>query len=105
FSAMLNGGDNSGAQSATVSVTQGQAGQAATGSISRGHTYLQAGTYTVQVSLVDDDNGQASTSFQVVVTASAPVPGTMPTLSGNEGSTRTFQVSFTDADAFDHITA
>ncbi|EMI17619.1 metallophosphoesterase, partial [Rhodopirellula maiorica SM1] len=84
FTATIDWGDGSETQVVTPSVTNGSVGTATSGTLpDTQHAYSVAGTYTVTVSVVDDDGGSASKMFDVVV--SAPTID-LAAVSGNEGS-------------------
>ena len=67
FSAEIDWGDGSGAQPGTITVQQGEAGRATQGVVSGTHTYQNAGTYTVLVTVHDDDGGVDIAELSVVV--------------------------------------
>lgn len=69
FTATVNYGDGSGTQPLTLSGT----------SFSLAHSYLAAGTFTVVVTVVDDDLGTSSRSSTVVVASAAEAIGTLST--------------------------
>ena len=72
------------------------------------HTYDAAGPVTITATVADDDNGEDSASFNLVVDPSNHAPAnldvqaTTPIL---EGGTTTLNVAFTDAEASDHTVA
>ena len=80
-------------------VTQGSAGKPTTGSFGESHTYADNGTYTVTVTVTDDNGGSATDTFQVVVVNAAPVLTVSTNKTVAEGSLLTIAElgSFTDA--------
>ncbi|HET7654029.1 MAG TPA: PKD domain-containing protein [Acidimicrobiales bacterium] len=64
-----------------------------------GHTYADNGTYTVTVSVTDDDGGTGSTTATVVVANVAPTVSAGPDGAAEEGSPFASGGSFTDPGA------
>lgn len=71
FAVSVNWGDGSAVQSVAPNVTNGSAGTATTGSVPGSHTYAAAGSYTVAVTITDDDGGTVTVNVPVTVTSPA----------------------------------
>ncbi len=73
FTYSIDWGDGTAVNTGSVTaVEQGSAGVLTSGSFDGSHTYADNGTYSVTVTVADDDGGTASASLQVVVTNVAP---------------------------------
>jgi PKD repeat protein len=101
FTYDINWGDGTGAVTgASVTDTNGGPGVPSSGTIAGSHTYADDGTYTVAVTVHDDNGGVGSTSFSVTVANKNPLVTAPP---GNqfllEGTTASFAelAKFTDA--------
>jgi PKD repeat protein len=105
FAATISWGDGTAPESGTVSVTQGSAGVRTIGTVSGQHTYRDNGTYTVTVSVADDDLASQSASFMVTVRNVAPRVLTASNLIGNEGQSLNFMATFSDPGILDTHTA
>jgi hypothetical protein len=69
FTYSVNWGDNSPATTGSATIDQhGGVGRPTLASFNATHTYEMAGTYTVRVTVTDDDGGSTNTSFRVTVT-------------------------------------
>lgn len=71
FAVSVNWGDGSAVQSISPNVTNGSAGTATVGSIPGSHTYAAAGSYTIAVTIADDDGGTVTVYIPVTVTSPA----------------------------------
>ena len=73
FKFKIDWGDGTTEDEGDVTVTQtGSRGTPTKGSFGGSHTYADNGTYTVVVTVTDDDNGQDSDNFTVTVNNTAP---------------------------------
>jgi hypothetical protein len=93
WSGTVNYGDP-GAVNEPLSVNQGGK------TFSLSHTYTTAGTYTVTVTLKDDDGNPVVDTFQVTVNLNTPPVAQASSVTTNEDTARTFAVAdfnFTDA--------
>jgi PKD repeat protein len=88
-------GDGSGPQSATVVSVNGA------GTLGSTHTYLENGTYTVTVVVMDDGGGSDTDTFQVVVNNVDPTVALNPVAMINENGLATLTGSFTDIGLLD----
>jgi PKD repeat protein len=93
----------------TVDITWGDSGTdsfdvATPGALSHSHTYTDNGTYTVNVTVTDEDGAVSNTAtFQVVVDNANPVLTGPADQGGTEGTSATFDLgSFTDLGASDN---
>ncbi len=87
FTYAINWGDGSGLDAGPVTnFTTGHAGVPSAGSFNGGHTYAAAGTYTVTVTVSDDDGGAATGTFTVTVKSGAIIIVTAPGQTVDEGS-------------------
>ena len=73
--------------------------------MSGAHTYVDDGTYTVTVTVADDDGGSATIDLTFAVANQAPVVDAFSDLNGVEGMSLEFFTTFTDAGIFDTHTA
>lgn len=72
FSYSINWGDDSAPTTGSATIDQhGNSARPTLASFNATHTFEMAGTYTVRISVTDDDGGAANTSFRVTV---APQP-------------------------------
>ncbi|MCZ2341134.1 MAG: choice-of-anchor A family protein, partial [Bacteroidales bacterium] len=104
FTATVDWGDGT-IEAVSPDVINGSAGTATTGSVSASHTFTTPDTYTVRLTVSDDDGGTQSRTLTVTVAANAPVVLTAGTPSGPEGSSLGYTATFTDADPGDTHTA
>jgi PKD repeat protein len=82
---------------ASVADLNGSPGVPSTGTIAGSHTYADDGTYTVTVTIYDDDGGSDTKTFEVVVSNVQPTLAVTPSpTSINEGQTVSFDASFSD---------
>ncbi len=87
FTYSITWGDGSAVVDAPVTVvTTGSPGVATVGSFPGSHTYADNGTYTVHVTVKDDNGGSATQSFQVTVGNVAPSLAVLGNQSVNEGA-------------------
>jgi PKD repeat protein len=87
FSYSIDWGDGSPLDSGPAPINiPGGPGVLTQGSFNGSHTYLAAGTYTVTVTLVDDDGGVAVGTFDVTVRNVAPILIAGPNQNVNEGA-------------------
>jgi len=105
FTTWIDWGDGTSSQTGDLSVTQGSAGTLTSGSLAGTHTYANNGTYTVTITVSDDDQGTTTQSFTVAVNNVAPAALTADALSGQEGQSLNFSGTFSDAGVFDTHTA
>ncbi len=74
FTFVVNWGDGTDDETGDVTVTRGGSESVPTaGSFGGDHTYPDNGTYTVTVTVTDDDGGMATDNFEVMVSNSDPV--------------------------------
>jgi RHS repeat-associated protein len=73
FTASVDWGDGTPVEPATVVIDTGSAGQPTVGQVSATHTFAAVGTYTVTVSVTDDDGASGSATLQIEVLP--PTPG------------------------------
>ena len=105
FTATINWGDGTLVVPGQVSATSGAVGTPTSGSVVGGHTYQDDGTYTVTVTVRDDDGGTGTASFTVTVNNAVPTVLTATDLSGMEGANLDFVATFSDAGVLDTHTA
>jgi large repetitive protein len=72
FTYTVNWGDGTPIDSGSVASVSGSPGVLTTGSFGGSHTYADNGTYTVVVSVTDDDGGTINRTFRVTVGNVAP---------------------------------
>ncbi len=90
---------------APSTVTNGSAGVPSTGTIDDSHTYADNGTYTVTVTVYDDDGGNATQQFDVQVSNVAPTLDSAANQTAAEGALFTMtQMTFSDP-GFTSVTA
>lgn len=94
FSATIDWGDGT-TSAGTVQWTAGIPGTPTSGTVAGQHLWSEAGTFTVTVTLTDDDGGEVSVAIQVLVENDAPVVS-VASLSGDEGSSVALSAQFTD---------
>ncbi len=96
YSASIDWGDGTTSTPAATVTTQGPPTDL--GQVTGSHAYADNGSYTVKVSVTDDDGGTSSASFAVQVSNVAPVvtidPAQVKTIT--EGSTLAAKASFSD---------
>jgi PKD repeat protein len=82
---------------ASIADTNGSPGVNSTGIIAGSHTYADDGTYTVTVTIHDDDGGSHTLTFEVTVSNVAPTLGVTPSTNAiNEGQSVSFNANFSD---------
>jgi large repetitive protein len=72
FTYFVNWGDGTAVDTGTVNYLPGSPGKPSTGSFGGGHTFADNGTYTVTVTIIDDNAGTVTKTFSVDVTNVAP---------------------------------
>jgi len=73
FTYSIDWGDGTGTSTGSATIDQaGSAGTPTAGSFDAAHVYADNGSYTVTVTVTDDDTGSDSESFQVIVANVAP---------------------------------
>ncbi len=98
FTYDVNWGDGTGAVTgASVADINGGPGTPSSGTIGGSHTYADDGTYTVTVTVHDDNGGVGSASFNVTVANKNPV---VATPNGNQSILEGNSVSFADLATF-----
>ena len=95
FAATIDWGDGE-TSSGSVDFTTGVPGTPSTGSVTGAHQYSAAGSFTVVVTVIDDDAGSNSAAIQFTVDVGAPVFSPLEPISGDEGSAVDFFATFTD---------
>ena len=95
FTATIDWGDGT-ISTGVISTTPGAVGVLTTGSVAGNHTYSVPGSYTVQVTVADDDGGSSSTSFAVDVADIPASLGPIDSISADEGAEVALQANFTD---------
>ena len=86
FNYTINWGDGSAASTGAATVTQ-SATSPTQGQFTGSHQYSVPGTYTAMVTVVDNEGGTTSETFQVVVLNVAPMIGPIAAQNTSEGST------------------
>ena len=105
FTYTINWGDGTPASTGTANIDQsGSAGMLTIGDFTGSHVYTAASTYTVTISINDNEGQTTSETFTVQVVV--PVIQTIPTQTVNEGSTLTLTgATFSDPDPNGSYTA
>ncbi len=97
FAYAINWGDGTPVDSGSPTIdVPGSAGVLTAGSFDGQHTYADNGVYTVTVTVIDDDGGAASKTFEVTVNNVAPSLTVAPNQTVNEGT----QLSITNIGQF-----
>ena len=98
FTATIDWGDGTPVDVSTPKVTQGGQGTFTAGTVTGAHTYAGSGDYLVTLTVIDDDNGTASATFQVAVEDInvAPSVGSIEPLSAEEGASVSLAAPFGD---------
>jgi PKD repeat protein len=76
-------------------------GEMAEGTLTPTHTYVDEGTYTVKLTVTDDDGGEGSATLIVVVNNVPPITEAGSDMTANEGDTISFSGEFTDPGSLD----
>ncbi len=103
FAATIDWGDGT-SSAGTVLWTTGLPGTLSSGTVAGQHVWSQAGSYTLTITLADDDGGGASVTIQVNVENDAPVIS-VNSVSGNEGTSVALSAQFTDLGSTSQFTA
>ena len=98
FTATIDWGDSSSVP-AGVSVVNGNSGSPTIGTVHGEHHYANDGTYTVSVTVRDDDGGVGTASFLVRVANATPVVVAPGPLNGAEGASLQLTTTFGDPGA------
>lgn len=102
FTYTIDWGDGSSSSGAVTNASSGPPGPS-TGSVLAGHVYDDNGSYAVQITVEDDDGGEATTSTTVTVNNVAPTPSIGGPTTGEEGSALAFTGSATDPGPDDEV--
>ena len=96
FTATIDWGDGTIADGVVVS-TNGAIGSPSSGTVSGQHVFETPGTFTVVVTVADDDGGTSSATLTVEVADVTATLATIDSLAGDEGSSIDLLAAFTDA--------